>query len=136
MPRKPPTPPKNRAAALAVRRIAGVVRLPSNRYDDGETTKHLTDHQAAALRLLLEGATYVEAADKLGIDPADVRNWISYNALFQQALVAAQARRRKLIQLKLEQGALRAVDALVQLATDEGVNANARVRASATRRSA
>lgn len=125
--------PRGRAAAAddtTGRELANVIRLPGKRYQDGMSTEGLSEVQQAALSLLLDDQGFDEVAVQLGVDTSVVYRWVSYDKRFSDALIAAQERRRKLIQLKLERASLTAVATLEQIAADTGKPARDRVAAS------
>mgnify|MGYP001561185347 CR=1 FL=1 len=107
MPRVPPQQPRSVTA------LAEVIRLPSRRrVRDGVSTKELNETQQEALGLLLSGNGYEQVALALGVEESLVLGWVSFDKGFQDALLAAQGRSRKLVQLAVEQGAAKAANFL------------------------
>jgi len=91
----------------------------------------LSGEQEAVLVHLLAGKTQAEAAKKAGVVPETVSRWMHNNPLFVAELNRRRAEVWDSIADRLRAGASAAADALLEIAGDEGYNADDRIRAAA-----
>lgn len=121
--------PRAPGPSRVVTALAEVIRLPLKRLQDGSSTAKLDEIQQQALSLLVDGQTMESAAASVGVEESTVLQWVSFDAGFKAALLAAQQRRRTIIQLGIERAAEKATEVLYSILTDEKTRPDVKLKA-------
>lgn len=115
---------------VQARPLAEIIRLSVKRLQDGTTTKELTETQQQALALLVDGRAMESVAESLGLEESTLFMWMSFDDGFKTALLAAQQRRRTVIQIGVERAAEYATAALCDILSNDAVRPDIRIKAA------